>query len=115
DLVAEKRSERVGRGGLEVVKMLKGVVDRALARRVPRGVECHCRERVRERGEEAGGPAHNPLPRSPASAAARISGACDAAARRNTARTRGSWCHPLASPATAARSSADWGGRFRRP
>src|SRR5438309_5594942 len=115
DLVAQEGEERMRRHTLEVVQLLECVVDRALARGMACGVEGHCRERVRERGQEPGGAAQSTLPRPPASAAAWMSGSLDAAARRSTALARGSCCHALASPASAARRSDDLGGSFSRP
>ncbi len=75
------------RGGLEVVQLAEGVVDRALARGVPHGVEGHSGESVRERREEAGGAAQG---EALGSVAARISRSSDAAARASAARARGS-------------------------
>src|SRR2546422_3390762 len=72
---------------------------------MPRPIEGHCRERMRERVEEAGGAAHVRL--AGGAAAWRISPSVDEAAMPRRARARGSSRHPVASAASATRSSGD--------
>src|SRR5690348_10435941 len=100
------------RGGLEVLQLLERRVDGALAGGVPRRVQRHGGQRLREGGEKRGGAAHA---RRPGSVAARTSRSLDAAARASTARARASSLHPVASAVRAASSSGDLTGSFSLP
>src|SRR5437879_7689519 len=79
------------------------VVDRALAGGMSRPIEGHCRERMRERVQEAGGAAHVRL--AGGAAAWRISPSVDEAAMLRRARARGASRHGGASRASATESA----------
>src|SRR5438552_8801247 len=88
------------------------VVDRALAGGMSRPIEGHCRERMRERVQEAGGAAHVRL--AGGAAAWRISPSVDEAAMLRRARARGSARHPVGSAASAARGAGGLTARYSR-
>src|SRR6185295_18613538 len=121
-LITEKSEQRARRIGLEVLDLLMGDVEGALARGMAVAIECHRGERLSKGVEKASRVAAHRLTvaiaavvRGVGLAALRMSGSVDAAASARRADARPSFRHPAASAINAASISSERAASRGRP